>query len=115
MRTRVVKIIFVLAVLPLALAACGSGRPARSPYPPVTPVVKKTMPPAQPEAKAKDDTEAFNILTVKMDEYQDLSEACDRLARTDQNREMRDSCIMRLKALLRELVDLTNLVNGPPD
>jgi hypothetical protein len=60
------------------------------------------------------DEEAFRTLAIKMDEYQDLMAVCDGLARTEQNREIRDSCDARLKALRQELVDLTDRLKDQP-
>jgi hypothetical protein len=108
------KIFLVLTILSLALTACGAARPARPRYPSGAPVVKETESGARPQEETKENAENFGMLTVKMDEYQDLAEACERLARTDQNKEMRDSCAMRLRTLRQELLDLTNLLGTRP-
>jgi hypothetical protein len=115
MRRSMTKVFTALAVLSLALAACGGGRPARPHYPSEAPVVRKTEPGTKPQEGTKENAENFSMLTVKMDEYQDLAEVCERLARTDQNKEMRDSCAMRLRALRQELLDLTNLLGTRPE
>jgi hypothetical protein len=62
--------------------------------------------------KIKADDEAFNLLSVKMDEYQDMLAICERLSETDENSSLRTACTEKLKAVRRELEELSGLLQG---
>lgn len=113
MGTRVTRAIFIVFILSI-VAGCSHTRPGGTPSSLDVPVVKKSQEPVQPEEEPGKDGEAFEKLTGKMDEYQDLMAACERLAPTEENRAIRDSCNTRLKALRQELLDLTNLLQVQP-
>jgi hypothetical protein len=60
--------------------------------------------------RIKTDEEAFNLLTVKMDEYQNVLAICERLSDTDEDSTLRTTCKERLKTLKQELGELSDLL-----
>jgi hypothetical protein len=62
--------------------------------------------------KIKTDEEAFNLLSVKMDEYQDMLAICERLSETDENSGLRTGCSEKLKTVRQELEELSRLLQG---
>ena len=52
----------------------------------------------------------FGELAGKMDEYQDLLAACDSISTAPEDSEIKASCTVRLKAMRRELSDLSDLL-----
>lgn len=113
MGTRATRALLVVSILAVVAAGCAGSRPVKVPGSRDVPEIRKTQPAGREEAKG--DGEAFNALETKMDEYQDLMAACDRLARTEENTKLRDSCALRLRTLRQELLDLTNLLQAKPE
>jgi len=103
--TRAFLGLFALSIV--AFGCAGPGRPGQSPWSFEESGHGKDDSAAQPGGKQEQDEEAFKALAVKIDEYQELLAVCDSLAQTEENREMRDSCGRRLKALREELIELT--------
>jgi hypothetical protein len=114
MRTRTTGAVILLSVLLAVVSACGGN--AKGPVSREVSEIRRTSspPPGEQEAEKKDG-EAFRMLSTKMDEYQNLMEACERLTRTEENRTLRESCAMRLKALRQELFDLTDTLRVKPE
>lgn len=73
----------------------------------------------QSEAKQREESkermEAFARLSARMDEYQDLMATCEALSPVEENRPLKESCSERLKALRRELLDLSGRLEDPTE
>ncbi len=52
----------------------------------------------------------FDILSRKMDEYQNLLDACDRISQSGEDSEIKASCASRLKTMKQELGHLSDLL-----
>ena len=87
-------------------AGCSNMETRQSPWSFEEPAVEKKPLPPIPEEKVKQDQESFGTLGAKIDEYQELVAACDSLAPTEENKEIKDRCARRLKELRQELIDL---------
>jgi hypothetical protein len=82
-------------------------------------LIERISPETREELSAKvaenmrEEEEAFRILGEKMDRYQELLAACDRVPPTDANREITTSCGERLKTLAAEIGDLSTSLERP--
>ena len=108
---QIVALLVLLAILTGCTATGPRGRPSS---PPFTGTMKAQQP-LRPQSAVEEDGEVFASLSAKMDEYQDLMAVCERLSKTEENKEISESCSARLRALREELVDLTNRLQVKPE
>ncbi len=100
--------VFVPICLFLVSLGCTSAQPRVEPRPaPSTPseTLKKNEKEVMERIKAEE--EAFNVMSAKMDEYQELLSVCDRLSDTVEDTALKTACRERLKVLRRELEELS--------
>lgn len=60
--------------------------------------------------RMKEEEGIFDVLSDKMDEYQDLLEICDHISPAAEDSEIKASCASRLKAMRQELGELSELL-----
>ena len=58
----------------------------------------------------REEERIFDVLSGKMDEYQDLLATCDTISPAPEDSEIKASCTLRLKAMRQELSDLSDLL-----
>ncbi len=110
-----VKDLFLITLLPLLTVACASTHAGRLPAAVTQPAEKNPEFLEKLQERMQDEEEAFKILSAKMDEYQNLMAACEKLADTEENREIRASCNERIKALRKDLESLTDFLQDRPN
>jgi hypothetical protein len=101
----------LLILIAIALFASACGTPTRPAQPPSAARTISSEARAEQERsrvkKFREESADFDLLGRKMDEYQDLLALCDSISETDETKELKASCTARLKALHRELTDLS--------
>ena len=110
-----VKALFLIALLPLLTMACAGAHAGRLPTAVTQPAGKNEELLEKLQERMHDEEEAFKILSAKMDEYQNLMATCEKLADTEENREIKASCNERIKALRKELESLTDFLQDRPN
>lgn len=60
--------------------------------------------------RMQEEEEIFDVLTEKIDEYQNLLATCDSISTAAEDSEIKASCTSRLKAMRQELGDLSDLL-----
>ena len=86
------KSLLFIALLPLMAFACAGTHAARPPAAVTQPAEKNTEFLNKLEERMHEEEVAFKALSDKMDEYQMLTAACESLADTEENRDLRASC-----------------------
>ena len=99
----------------LTVFACAGNRAAVPPAPVVQSQEKNAEFLDKLQERMHEEEEAFEKLSEKMDEYQNLMAACERLADTEENRNLRASCKERLTALREELTTLSRFLQDQPE
>lgn len=107
--SRVLSLLLLFAAL--AVVGCSGSLPATG-----TVTASKTE--MSPEARAEFERKAaqrmeeeegiFDAFSSKMDEYQNLLVACDRISPAAEDSEIKASCASRLNAMRRELSELSD-------
>lgn len=62
------------------------------------------------QKKTKEEEEAFNTFSSKLDEYQDVVSVCERVSDGDETGWLKASCRERLKKLRQELIELRGIL-----
>jgi hypothetical protein len=104
------KSLLFIALLPLTAFACAGTHVARPPAAVTQPAEKNTEFLNKLEERMHQEEEAFKVLSDKMDEYQILTNACESLADTEENKDLRASCKERLTTLREEMTNLTRFL-----
>ena len=99
----------------ITVFACAGKQAVQPPAPVVQSQEKNAEFLNQLRERMHEEEEAFEALYEKMDEYQTLMAACERLADTKENRSLRASCKERLKALKEELTTLSRFLQDQPE
>jgi hypothetical protein len=60
--------------------------------------------------RMKEEEDLFNVFSRRMDEYQNLLEACDHISLGAEDSEVKASCALRLKVMKQELSELSDLL-----
>ncbi len=100
---------------PFIAFACAGTHASRPPAAVTQPADKNTEFLNKLEERMHEEEEAFKVLSDKMDEYQILTAACESLADTEENRDLRASCKERLTALREEMTNLTRFLQDQPE
>ena len=109
------KSLLFIVFFPLTVFACAGSHAVQPPAPVVQSQEKNAEFLNQLQERMHEEEEAFKVLSEKMDEYQTLMAACERLADTEENRSLRASCKERLKALKEELTSLSRFLQNQPE
>ena len=103
------KLSLCLSVLVLVLLGCAAARTPEAP--PMTEKERAEFG-RKLEQLMQEDEKTFEILNRKMDEYQDLLVLCDSIATGKEEGGVAAACGPRLKALEKELDELSDLLRG---
>lgn len=105
--------ILILVVLSLLVWGCATS-PARDQVLPAATISSEARTRIERETaqKMKTDEETFNLLSAKMDEYQEILAICEGVEKTDKDSTLGTTCTERLKALKQELEELSSLLQG---
>ncbi len=98
-----------LLILAPALLGCAA---ARAPQPPPMTDKQRAEFGQKLEQLMRDDEKNFDLLNRKMDEYQNLLVLCDSITTGKEAGGMAAACGPRLKALKKELDELSDLLRG---
>ncbi len=104
----------LIALLLLSAVACAGARSGQPPTAVRQPEEKNTEFMQKLQERMHEEEGAFETLSEKMDEYQNLLVTCDSLAETEENRAIKASCNERLKTLRQELRDLSDFLRDEP-
>lgn len=109
------KSFLFIAFFPLLAFACANTHASPTPAAPVQSEEKNAEFLNKLQERMHEEEQAFKVFSEKMDEYQTLMSACDRLADTEENRDLRASCKERLTALKEELATLSRFLKDQPE
>jgi hypothetical protein len=105
--------VLILLVLSLSLWGCAATT-ARDQVRPAASISfeDRTRMESEIARKMRADKEPFNLLSTKMDEYQEMLAICEGVSKTDEGSALSATCVERLKALKQDLEVLSCLLQG---